>query len=291
MTVVDIVAARDDWTRSEFARFTRDHAWQGELDLLRKDGSAAQVDVSANAANVASGDVFVAVIQEAEREQRWRIERFQETLTDLQASLDPIVSLTGALLREGSAGRTQVDEARSAAQYLLRGLDNLASAVAIDHGRWVPEPALVDLTEIADVSIERALSHQRGQKLSVLAPRGTLIGLWDPALLSRIFDELLGLAIARCSPDGTVQVTITDSGPDVVVGISDEGPALSPWELQAIFMAPKAAFALRLDLYVTHRLVEEQGGRMWAQSDNVHGTTCYFSLPRQGIAVSGRIAG
>jgi K+-sensing histidine kinase KdpD len=108
-----------------------------------------------------------------------------------------------------------------------------------------------------------------------------ITGSWDAKLLRQTLDALLDHAIARSMPGSSIRVTVTDSGPDVIVGVSDEGPSLDAFALQTLFREPKGAKAVRLDLYVTRRSVEAQGGHMWAQSDHLNGTTCYFSLPRQ----------
>jgi PAS domain S-box-containing protein len=281
LTIFDVVAARDAWTMSEFGRFKKDRSWRGELDLRRSDGSVTEVDVMASSVTVPAGDVFVAFIQDGGREQRWRVDRVQESLGELRASVDPILSLTSALQREESADKVLLDQAQRAADYLSTGLKNLLEASAFERGRWPYAPGPTDMAEIVETALERAIPRSQGRNLSLLSPRGVIVGSWDAKLLRQTLDALLDHAIARSMPGSSIRVTVTDSGPDVIVGVSDEGPSLDAFALQTLFREPKGAKAVRLDLYVTRRSVEAQGGHMWAQSDHLNGTTCYFSLPRQ----------
>ena len=46
LTVLDVVAARPEWTVSEFGRFGRDGFWRGELDCRRADGSTSTPSAS-----------------------------------------------------------------------------------------------------------------------------------------------------------------------------------------------------------------------------------------------------
>jgi PAS domain S-box-containing protein len=62
LTVLDVVAARPEWTVSQWERFNQEGFWRGEFDCLRGDGSTVQVGAVVKRADVGRGSLFVAVM-------------------------------------------------------------------------------------------------------------------------------------------------------------------------------------------------------------------------------------
>ena len=290
LTVIDVVAAPDTWTISEFDRFKRNLAWEGEIELRRKDHSTRQAEATVVSTHVSSRDIFLAHFQEGARGEHRQVDRFRERAADLRTSVEPIVSLTNALLSDTSMHTPpNLEAARSAALNLASGLISLVDTETLEREGWASAAGPTDLADVIGMAAQLAASRWPGRRLTILSPRGALIGFWDARLVSRVLHPLLGHAMARSLPGRSVTVTVTDSVSEVIIGVSDEGPALSAREFQAILTDPMISLAVGLDLNDARRLVEAQGGHIWAHS-NTHGTTCYFSLPRQELE-TGRIAG
>jgi signal transduction histidine kinase len=69
----------------------------------------------------------------------------------------------------------------------------------------------------------------------------------------------------------------------IYVGISDTGKGISSKILPKLFekFTTDSDFGTGLGLYITKRLVEAHGGRIWAFNNNDGiGSTFVFSLPR-----------
>ena len=69
----------------------------------------------------------------------------------------------------------------------------------------------------------------------------------------------------------------------IYVGISDTGKGISPKILPKLFekFTTDSEFGTGLGLYITKKLVEAHGGRIWAFNNNDGiGSTFVFSLPR-----------
>jgi two-component system sensor histidine kinase VicK len=80
---------------------------------------------------------------------------------------------------------------------------------------------------------------------------------------------------------------------DVVISVADQGVGIAPEDLIPLFdkyFRVKSAAGSHvpgtgLGLPVTRAIVEAHGGRIWAESKLGHGTTFYFSLPRDDRAL------
>jgi signal transduction histidine kinase len=114
----------------------------------------------------------------------------------------------------------------------------------------------------------------------------------DPRRITQVLRNLLDNAV-RYSPDGGLVVVrgqVADE--EVIVSVADEGIGLAPEHLNRLF---EKFFRLKsplghqvrgsgLGLPVSRTIVENHGGRIWAESELGKGTTIYFSLPRNGAA-------
>jgi PAS domain S-box-containing protein len=108
----------------------------------------------------------------------------------------------------------------------------------------------------------------------------------DPGYLEQIIQNLVSNAI-KYSPDGSpIEVTAGRDGAAVAIAVLDRGGGIAPDEMQRIFepffrserTALKAS-GIGLGLSVCKRLVDAQGGRLWARTRPGGGTEIGFSLP------------
>jgi len=80
--------------------------------------------------------------------------------------------------------------------------------------------------------------------------------------------------------------------PEVIVSVVDDGQPISIHQLDKVFWqfypvdgdGGKMPSTYQLGLYTTKRLVELQGGRVWAQSQPGRGSRFSFSLPDWGVS-------
>jgi signal transduction histidine kinase len=112
----------------------------------------------------------------------------------------------------------------------------------------------------------------------------------DPRKTEFILLNLLRGAIERCPGGGHIAVEVKARIPEVIVSVEDDGEPISTHQLDKIFWQfypadgdeGKVPSTYHLGLYTTKRLVELQGGRVWAQSQPGHGSRFSFSLPVWG---------
>ena len=103
----------------------------------------------------------------------------------------------------------------------------------------------------------------------------------DRVLVAAVLDSLLSNAIER-APEGTsIAVDVQPERGGVLCRVRDDGPRLSPTEIELIFVPPTRTEPLRrYGLPVAKRFVDQLGGQITCESSPGQGTTFSLWLPR-----------
>ncbi|HMK58525.1 MAG TPA: sensor histidine kinase [Nitrososphaeraceae archaeon] len=106
----------------------------------------------------------------------------------------------------------------------------------------------------------------------------------DKGRLVQVITNLLGNAL-KFTKEGQITVTLTrDNNNEVVVIVKDSGTGIDPEIYPRLFskFATKSEEGTGLGLYISKKIVEAHGGKIWAQNNpDGKGTTFYFTLPIQ----------
>jgi signal transduction histidine kinase len=148
------------------------------------------------------------------------------------------------------------------------------------------EPEPVRIERVARDVIAR---HQRAypeRTIELSAPEETPMVLASPAYTDQVISNLLTNA-EKYSPAGRpVEVTIDASDRDARVRVLDHGAGISRDEIEQIFRpfyrstsTSARAEGFGIGLTVCRRLVEAQGGTIWATPREGGGTEFGFTLP------------
>jgi signal transduction histidine kinase/HAMP domain-containing protein len=244
------------------------------------------------------GRIFVLrdVTRESEAE-RLRNAFLATVSHDLRAPLAAISGYADSLLRDDSwDSRTQrefLEIIAASADTLTRLVDNLLDAATLEAGALRLEPEPVRVERIA----ERVVAHRRPltptHDLRVDIEPGLPLANADPLRVEQVITNLVDNAV-KYSPDGgpvTVRVARGEEGA-LVVAVSDQGIGLTAEQAGRVFERfYRAADALSgaprgigLGLFLCKRLVEAQGGRIWAASAPGEGSTFSFTLPSLSMA-------
>jgi len=193
--------------------------------------------------------------------------------------------------------RSSAVEILDASRRLARLIDDLLSVSRMESGRLVLDPRPLDLGTV----VERILSPFRAMAathtLRAKLP-GSLPVVWgDPDKVEQILTNLVGNAIKYSPGGGEVLVTVEHDGDSVQVSVRDQGIGMSPRDMGQLFEKfyrvdrdeVRRAGGTGLGLYITKRLVEMHGGRLWAESWPGVGSVFSFTLPTSDeLAGSGR---
>jgi signal transduction histidine kinase len=277
----------------------------GPADLVSRYGRKVPVAVSSAPIFDARGRVVggVDVIRDVSRERE--IDEVKSALIstvshELRTPLTLIHGFAELLVLRDmpvERQRSSAVEILDASRRLARLIDDLLSVSRMESGRLVLDPRPLDLAAV----VERILSPFRAMAakhtLRTKLP-GSLPVVWgDPDKVEQILTNLVGNAIKYSPGGGEVLVTVDHDGETVQVSVRDQGIGMSPRDMGQLFEKfyrvdreeVRRAGGTGLGLYITKRLVEMHGGRLWAESWPGVGSVFRFTLPTSDeLAGSGR---
>jgi PAS domain S-box-containing protein len=207
--------------------------------------------------------------------------------------------LLRALDREGTLEpdrtRKGLELLRTAATRMGTWIDDLLDTARLDAGRGIELHRIA--MDLIAMTWQAVLEHQRNterHQLRIETSESRIIGVWDPIRLRRVLDNLLSNAI-KYSPDGgeiLVVVSVNDQG-EAVLCVRDRGVGIPASELPHIFERYRRAANVvgrfagsGIGLSGVCQIVQEHGGRIQADSNEVDGTTFTVSLPLIAQSVS-----
>ena len=278
----------------------------GPADLVSRSGRRVPVAVSSAPVFDARGRVVggVDVIRDVSRERE--IDEVKSALIstvshELRTPLTLIHGFAELLVLRDmpvERQRSSAVEILDASRRLARLIDDLLSVSRMESGRLVLDPRPLDLASV----VERILSPFRAMAakhtLRTKLP-GSLPVVWgDPDKVEQILTNLVGNAIKYSPGGGEVLVTVDQDGDTVQVSVRDQGIGMSPRDMGQLFEKfyrvdreeVRRTGGTGLGLYITKRLVEMHGGRLWAESWPGVGSVFRFTLPTTSdeLAGSGR---
>ena len=177
----------------------------------------------------------------------------------------------------------------------LRTLSSTVNNVLHLHNTPQPELAPTDLGELLDWAYDFLLPLAKQARVEMQLING-LRGVAIPADRHRLEQVLLNLALNafRFMPGGGwLSIRGSDGGDDdIEIVVRDTGPGIAADDLPRIF---DVGFSTRagssgLGLAVCHRIFEQHGGSIKAESRPGHGATFTLRLPRNGTTTADEVA-
>ena len=215
----------------------------------------------------------------------------------------PLTNLVGTLeavedgLREPDA--TTLGSLREEVGLLERLVEDLQEIAVADAGALALDLESVDLFAEAEAATEAmaAAAASAGVKIHLQAdgvPARFATKSTDPYLvvadrrrLAQILRNLLRNAVTHSPGGSEVRVRLSRRGQGLDVAVQDQGPGIPAKHLDLIWerfyrvedARDRDTGGMGLGLAIVKRLVEAQGGRVWAESRPGEGATFHFTLP------------
>lgn len=177
---------------------------------------------------------------------------------------------------------------------MIRMIQDLLHLSRIDSGKSALELEIMDITEMVDHVMNRfeMLIHSTEYKgkdyqINKMLIEEAIFVEVDPDRMIQVLDNIMNNAI-KYSPDGgTITGRMEKRADKVIISITDEGMGIPKADLYKIFSRfyrvdrarSRAMGGSGLGLAISKEVVEQHGGRIWAESTEGKGTTFYLSLP------------
>ncbi len=175
----------------------------------------------------------------------------------------------------------------------LAGLAERTLDVArLDDGRWRLEPRPLPAARTAEEALERWRLGLPGHMLCLEAAADAGWVWADEVAVNTVLDNLIDNAAKYSPPGTTIKVCVGAGEPGFVAfAVEDQGPGIAPEQRSRVFQRfrrgdasdSQRVYGYGLGLYVSERLVQAMGGRIWVEPGPVAGSRFVFTLPvREG---------
>lgn len=270
---------------------------------VRKNGE--EFPAEAAIAKVSMGDsvVFSVVLRditeqvELQKRLRFAVQARDDTVSvvahDLRNPVSAIKMLSSALMKRedqslSEEGKEQVRLIREAALQMDRLIQDLLDVTRIETKRLglnLQPFTTVALLEGALRTL-RPLVEEAGIELAVEVPSALPRVHADQERVGQVLSNLIGNSIKFTAPGGRISVRVARDGDLVRVSVTDTGSGISRDQLPNIFdrfwQSTQSTIRSRgagLGLPIARGIVQEHGGRLWAESEIGRGSTFHFTLP------------
>lgn len=210
---------------------------------------------------------------------------------DLRNPLNAIQLAAGILRRQLPAEGTRTE--RSSVETILRSsqrvnrlIRDLLDVTRIDAGQLSLERHRVPAAQIVADAVEAQglLASSSSIELRLDAPPA-LPEIWaDSDRLLQVFENLIGNAVKFTGAGGRVTAGAAPRDREVLFWVADTGPGIAAANLPHLFdrfwQARKTErTGAGLGLPICKGIVENHGGRIWAESTPGRGSTFFFTVP------------
>ncbi len=188
--------------------------------------------------------------------------------------------------------RSGLEAIADEADRLSRLVRNLLDVAKVQAGVLRLQLAPLNLKPLIEQGVERFSKRSRRHTFVVEIPEQLPLVTADRDRIEGVLYNLLDNAVKYSPNGGTIRVSATVQGNEVVVAVSDPGIGIPYAEHDRIFQPYHRVTGPNqppvegsgLGLFIARAVVEAHGGRIWVRSRPGRGSTFYFSLPREAPA-------
>jgi two-component system, OmpR family, sensor histidine kinase VicK len=263
----------------------------------RKDGTSIPVEYSASPL-IEHGDVAGMVIAFQDVSERHRLDRMKDEfistvghelrtpLTSLRASLGLLFS--GSLEQRPEKQQQMAEIAIGNCDRLIRLVNSILDFEKLERGRLALNRQTVAAGELLRRAADDAREEAAKARINFEIEAEDVAVLADEQRILQVLGELISNAI-KFSPPGTVVRLAANAGTrrEVRFVTEDHGRGIAPDKLESIFdrfqqgdsSDSRDLGGTGLGLALCRSIIEQHGGRIWAESEPGKGARLLFTLP------------
>jgi len=221
-------------------------------------------------------------------------ERFFSMIAhDIRNPFSGILGLSGLLNEEAEKSedpvhRKQVQSLHQSLNQVYDLLENLLQWSQSETGKIAFNPQVQLLSPFVHevICLHTATAKQKGISLENQIQSG-LTARFDSNMLQTIIRNLLSNALKFSQERTTIFLSAEIQGKEVVVKVRDEGTGMNREQINRIFKANEGISTpgtlnetgTGLGIILCKNFISRHGGKIWAESKPVEGTTVFFTLP------------
>lgn len=216
---------------------------------------------------------------------------------DLKAPLRGVKMITEWLCEDyaeklGPEALEQLDLLQNRVERMHNLIDGVLQYSRI--GRIREDITPIDLNELIPEIVD-TIAPPENVQITVQAPLPTIKS--EPTRITQVFQNLLVNAVTYMDkPQGRIEVACVEQGDAWRFSVADNGPGIEEKHFERIFrifqtLAPRdETESTGVGLTLVKKIVEMYGGEIWVESEIGHGTTFFFTLPREHAGAETREA-
>jgi signal transduction histidine kinase len=253
-----------------------------ELVLLDRDGRERVFHVATGAAEGGRAVALDDITSRTEAETM-KADLVAVIGHELRTPVTIVKSALGTMIRRGDAMDEEMkaftfDAMSRNLERLERLIEDLLFVSAVSDGPKSLQATKVDLVEV--------LGEVAGDRLELRLPAHPVEAMADRSKLLHAVGHLVENALKHSEEDVVVELLEHDD--ELEVAVIDRGVGIFSGDMPSLFRrfhqldgsSTRSTGGTGLGLYVTRRIVEAHGGRVWCQSRLGQGSRFAFTLPR-----------
>ena len=270
----------------------------GEITVYRRDGTAFPAEFSLTPI-LEQGRFSGSVLSFRDISQRYALDRMKdEFVSTVSHELrTPLTSIRGALglLSAGLLGQVSDKAANllrialSNSDRLVRLINDILDLERIQSGREPLAFRPISLSEIVRQAIDGMQPVADAAGVQLIHDANLVQISADPDRLLQVITNLLSNAVKFSPVGATVSVTLREGSSSVTLSVIDQGRGIPADKLDSIFDRFQQVDASDsrqkggsgLGLAICRTIVQQHGGRVWAERNPVCGSTFRVVLPFQ----------
>jgi signal transduction histidine kinase len=195
--------------------------------------------------------------------------------------------------------KSYFDEIHDSGLRLMSLLNDLLDLSKLESGKIVYSMRESDLSEITSsvVSEMTAFAEEKKVKVKVDSLESKVSGIFDGERVMQVVRNLLSNAIKFSEKETTIQITIGQSAENLICQVTNQGLGIPESELETIFdkfvqssKTKTGAGGTGLGLAICKEIINQHGGKIWAESKENGETRFIFEIPRTALKVITQIA-
>ena len=263
----------------------------------RHDGTKIPVEYIANPL-IEEGQLAGMVVAFQDVSEQRRLDRMKDEfistvshelrtpLTSLRASLGLISS--GALDKRPEKQRQMIEMAIGNCDRLVRLVNDILDFEKMESGRHPLSRTAMEPIDLLRRASDVAHSMAAAVHINVQVKAGRALVYADADRIMQVLNELVSNAIKFSPPDTVIRLgTQPAAEGEVCFVVEDQGRGIAPEKLDHIFdrfqqgdaSDSRALGGTGLGLALCRSIVEQHGGRIWAESTPGKGSRFLFTLP------------